>query len=1005
MGSAPLEATGPKLFNRLGRYIVKHPWHFVIFWIALLLVSVPFLQYLGGVTTNSTTTLPASSPSSLAQAEFDRLFPNETGGSSSDLVLAAPNMTDANAQSVVLNVTAALLADPQLKDIASIDSFYTDFALYLSGDLQLGSGALQAALSGATPLPAAVNDTAGLLWGPPATFLTNWEGFGANASANYPAYQATEATYSSSPPALAVLGAFYNGAGASAGGFNGSLACAQNPPEVVNCTDHAVRLNVPSLFPTLFPTPEASQVAESSVTYLDVTNFTSWPSVRFVVVEVVGTSVGLPPSWLITVWDDFPSSVPSPTVALAWANATVKATTFWHEPVPVPYSLSAEYIAPGLTAQLVVVTYSVSDSATGPGGSTPVYSDIDRINAVIPSVVRASDPTHSISFFQTGPSPLDQSEQTVVNAAIQLVLPITVVVLILITAFYFRSPITPLVAFAALAVALVLGLGGTVLLGTLITHVDTTSLTLEEVFVLGVGTDYSIFLISRYREEVIHGTPSREAMVTSVTWAGQSIATSGMTAVIATLALTFSGIALLSQWGMVLSLSVLMTILISLTLIPALVTLVGPRLFWPLTRERFERHANHHRTRTVKQQTYFYRAAALTRRRPVLIIAVILVVTAPLLYVALGVPVSYDFYSQLPSSQPAVQGLNELSQQYGAGFAFPTTALVTFSSPLLVGNHTNASEFASLAALTSLAENTSGVAVVQSLVGPFGAPLATWQNLSSAPVSTQVHLEALASSFVGTDQRTVLLTVQTTQSGLSGAAIGVLTSIESSFGSYSATHTSVTQLAYLGGASVTNDLAIQAAAATERLLLAVAIALIVVLFVVLRSWVIPLLAVATIGLSIAWSWGLTYLVLDRLFGVSIFFFVPTLMFILILGLGIDYNIFLLSRIREERLRGRTSADAISEGLARTGGIITAAAIILAGAFATLMVGSFALLVAIGFSVAVAVLLDAMVVRTYLVPSVLQILGDRVWRLPGRKRAAADLPTPASAPAPAAPKGE
>ena len=115
---------------------------------------------------------------------------------------------------------------------------------------------------------------------------------------------------------------------------------------------------------------------------------------------------------------------------------------------------------------------------------------------------------------------------------------------------------------------------------------------------------------------------------------------------------------------------------------------------------------------------------------------------------------------------------------------------------------------------------------------------------------------------------------------------------------------------------------------------------------------------------------------------------------LVLGLGIDYNIFLLTRVREERSRGRAPGEAAVEAVARTGGIITAAAVILACAFAALLVGSFTLIRAIGFSVAVAVILDAMVVRTYLVPAALQLLGERAWTLlGGRRRPTAEPPAP------------
>ena len=998
MRAEPPVARGPRLFARLGRFVVRHPWYVISFWIALLLVAAPFLQFLGSITTNSTTTLPASSPSSLAQAEFNRLFPNDTGGGSSYLLFTAPNMTDAHAQAVLGNVTRALINDSRLSAVASIDSIYTDYARYVAGDVEIGAVALQAALGASPSLPQGINETANLTWGPPGAFVTEWENRGANTTANYPAYVATQTLYHASPAAQLVLQVFYYGAGSDGKGFNGSLRCAEVPSAVVACSDQAVWLNVPSILPQIFPPdPESQAIAQATVGYLELENFTQWSSIRFAAAEVLGGSTGLSPQWFLTVWDAFPYSVPSPDVALAWATGEVARATLWTEPLPVPAYLLSQYVSPGRHAQLIIVSFSRPDDYVDANGNSPVYADIDEINSLVPSIVHASDPTRSISFVQTGSSPLDQAQQNVINAAIALVLPLTVVVLILITALYFRSPLTPLVAFSGLAVALVLGLGGTVLLGSLVTHVDTTSLTLEEVFVLGVGTDYSIFLISRYREELAAGTDPREAVVTSVTWAGQSVATSGTTAVIATLALTFSGIALLSQWGMVLSLAVLITILLSLTMIPALLTLVGPRVFWPYSGERFRRLAQRQQLRADQRSTYFRRVASLTRRRPLAVVAIILLVTAPLVWVALSVPISYDFYDQLPASQPAVAGLGQLAQQFGPGFAFPTTALVTFASPLLQGNQTNATEFAYLAGLTSLGENTSGVALVQSLVGPYGAPLATWQNLSVQPVATQVHLMALAGSFVGTDDRTVLVVLQMNESGLSQSAITTLNAVGTSFSGYADTRPAITHLAYLGGASVTNDLATQSALATQRLLLAVAAALVVVLFVVLRSWIIPLLAVATIGLSIAWSWGLTYLVLGRLFSVPILFFVPTLMFILILGLGIDYNIFLLSRVREERLRGRSSPEAVEEGLARTGGIITAAAVILAGAFATLLVGSFSLLVAIGFSVAAAVLLDALVVRTFLVPSLLQLLDDRVWRLSGRRGS-----TPAAAPPSAVP---
>jgi RND superfamily putative drug exporter len=991
VADATARGRGPRLFGTLGRWIVRHPWYPIAFWIALLIVAVPFLPLLGSVTTNSTTSLPATAPSSLADRELAELFPNESGGSSTYLLFTGPNLTDPNAQSTILTVTAVLQADPKLTYVAGVSSVYTTYASYLGGEARIASGAVQTA---APVLVPSVNLSSTLLWGPPALFLATWQGLVRNgtspAAANFPAYQETAAALANQTQPLEVLQAFYVGYGSSGAGFNGSAQCARDPTPtaVVACTDRTTRQNVGPLIGQLFPPdPSAQAVANAALATLGVENYTSYPSIRATVATLLVPTVGLPATWIDTVWTEFPHGIASPAEAAGWANATVANSSYYAEPLPIPYSISAQYVDPTGTASLIVVSFSVDDGFTAPGGATPVYNDITEINRIVPPTLAAADPSRAISFVQTGGSALDLAQQTVLNQSLGLVLPITVVLLMAITALYFRAPITPLTAFVGLAIALVLSLGSTVLIGTFITQVDTSALTLEEVFVLGVGTDYSIFLIARYREELIAGRASREAVVTSLTWAGQSVATSGTTAVIATLALAFSGVALLSQWGIVLSVAILIVMMASLTLTPALLVLIGPRIFWPATKDRGRRLAEAQLDRIAGERTYFYRAGRLAQRRPWTIVGIILLLSIPLILVALSVPVSYDYYGQLPTSQPAIQGLQTLGGHYGPGFAFPSTALVTFSAPLLVGtNRTNATEFGEIAALTGIAESTSGIAQVRSPVGPWGAPLATWTNFSTAPIATQQNLRALLSAYVGTDGRTVLLSLQTSVSGLSEDAIHTIQSVESSFATYQGVHPDVTHVAFGGAAPVTSDLAAQTAEATERMIIAVAIGLIIVLFVVLRSWIIPLMAVATIGLSILWSWALTYLVLERIFGLALFFFVPTVLFILILGLGIDYNIFLLTRVREERLRGRSSSEATVQGVARTGGIITAAAIILASAFASLLFGSFALLVAIGFSVAIAVILDAMVVRTYLVPAAMHLLGDRVWQLaPGRRR--------------------
>ncbi|MHB8351851.1 MAG: MMPL/RND family transporter, partial [Thermoplasmata archaeon] len=974
---------GERLFGSLGRFIVRHPWYPIIFWIVLLLVAAPFLSRVGSVTTNSTANVPASAPSSIAQAKIAALFPNQTAGSDSIVLVTGSDLLAAPAQQAVLAVTGKIAGDPNLTEVSGLQTLYSAYASYLLGQARLGLGVLNDGLSSSPSLLTSVNGTVGLIWGPPTLFLAAWEAYGAAhpgtapATWNAPADRQAEANLSGNPPALAVLEAFYQGANGSAAGFNGSADCAADAATVVACTDATVRTNVGPLLPGLVPA-SGLPIAAAVLSGLGEANATSYASVQATVGGLLGASSGLPGPFLTLLWQQFPTLAPALPLLTGWTVSVADGPVAAY-PLPIPAPLESGFLAPDGTAELLLITYAVSDSYTV-AGSSPVFADVQELGRIIPPTLAAADPGGDLKYYQTGGAPLDLEENTVLSSSLALVLPLTILVLIGITIAYFRAPLAPLLTFGGLGIALGLGIGAVVLIGSLVTKVDVTSIELEETFVLGVGTDYSIFLVSRYREELYGGAAPTEAVVTAVTWAGQSVATSGGTAVISTLALAFSGVALLSEWGMVLSVAILLTVLISLTLVPAFLVLLGRRVFWPAVGARFDRQAERARRVTRTEASYFFRTGRRTQHRPKTILFVILLVSLPILYVASNVPISYNFYQQLPGGLSATDGLAELNSHFGPGFAFPIQALVSFPSPLVVGNMSNATEFEALAGLTALYATTPQVQSVGSPVGPQGAPLGEWLNLSRLPGASRTSLQGLLAGFVGTDGRSVLLTVTPAVGGLSYAAVQLLGHLRSEFDGYQATHPALTSLYFGGGAPVTRDLAAQTSLATTRMIALVALGLMIVLFVVLRSWLIPLLAVATIGLSLAWSWGISDIVLRQTFGIPIFFFVPTILFIIILGLGIDYNIFLLTRVREERLKGRDSSTAVVRSVGLTGGIITAAAVILASAFAVLALGQFLLLRSIGFAVAVAILLDAMVVRTYLVPSALQALGARVWEL-------------------------
>lgn len=163
----------------------------------------------------------------------------------------------------------------------------------------------------------------------------------------------------------------------------------------------------------------------------------------------------------------------------------------------------------------------------------------------------------------------------------------------------------------------------------------------------------------------------------------------------------------------------------------------------------------------------------------------------------------------------------------------------------------------------------------------------------------------------------------------------------------------------------------------------VSIGVFVVLLIVLGSVVLPLFSILSILLSISWILAAVFVVFDFVLHKPVLFAVPMFLFLFLIGLGMDYNIFILTRSREEFSKSGKHEEAVVEAVDKTGGVITACALIMAGAFGTMMLSRTAILQEFGFALAFGVLLDAIVVRTYVTPAIIKILGPKwTWWAPG-----------------------
>jgi len=673
------------------------------------------------------------------------------------------------------------------------------------------------------------------------------------------------------------------------------------------------------------------------------------------------------------------------STALSLANQTIWAYTLPtyrlpSPPIPpIPPAILQNFISPDNKVMIVIVSFSKSPGSFGRANTDPILKNVVTMRTII-SQLKSSDGGPSQTYV-TGDLATTADSSLGSDRDLGLIEPVTIGAILILAGLFFFAIATPFVPLTIVGLALLITEGGLYLIGKYIIPIQDTTTTFLFTIMLGVGTDYSIFLMARYREERVEGHDKAAAVQTSVTWSGESIATSATTVIIAFGAMTISSFTLLQSIGVGLGFGVLIALLVSLTLIPSFILVAGNRIFWPRSGKRFESYAVKARKKRSERPGYFRRAASFSVKRPALVLGLTILISIPAIYISLTGSTSYDFTAGLTHAE-SVDGLAVLEKSFGAGQIGPTQVLVQFPGTILVnGNLTNVAQ-ANLETLSQSIGNLSNVKVVTGPTRPNGV-LVNATNMRA--VMPQDRLAILGD--IGKDNRTALVTVLFVDEPFTQRSLDTVSQIRSLVGTLRALVPSLAQDSILvGGASAsTLDFSSETVGQFNTMRILTVSAIFLVLLVVLGSYPLAITGILSIGLSITWAYAATLLFFNNVLQSGVLFIIPLVLFLLLYGIGMDYNIFILTRIREEAQKGKETRQAVVDAVDRTGGIITALALILAGALGSLLLSSNRLLEGFGFAIALAVVLDAMVVRTYLVPAIMSVLGQRAWWGPNRLR--------------------
>ena len=581
--------------------------------------------------------------------------------------------------------------------------------------------------------------------------------------------------------------------------------------------------------------------------------------------------------------------------------------------------------APGSPAELVSQSGATAVTVVPIGSGDVIHTtpSVEALRAI------AADAPAGLEMRVTGWVAVQSDYNSAIKEAdVKLLLATGALVLLLLLAVY-RSPILAFLPLAVVGIAYAVATGILdVLARTVDLPVDSTSTSLLLVLMFGAGTDYCLLLVARYRAALRDEPDPAAALARALPDAAPAMIASGLTVIAALLVMLSAIFGVNRTLGPVNAIGVGVVLLASVTLLPALLAAFGRRAFWP------RRHTEP--TAESRQERIWQSVGARVRRRPAVWLAGAAAGLVAASFGLLAYHPSVDAVAQFRHETDGTRGYETLRGDFPAGALAPVTAIVQADDGRL--------EPAQVAAARERLAAADGVAAVT----------------DTGRRSGDGSLAALTVTF--DDEpflQPALDRVASLRDSVSAGAPGVRV---------------------LLGEGSGERLDFKRAAARDLRVVIPLVLLVVLttLVLLLRAAVAPLYLLATVILSFLGTLGLSLAIFRFVFDQHSFDpALPLIVFIFLVALGADYNIFLMSRVREEAARVGTS-EGVLRALVATGPVITSAGLILAGTFSVLMVLPIWDLFEIGFTVALGVVVDTFVVRSIAVPALTWLFGDRAW---------------------------
>ncbi len=989
------------LFTRLARTIIKHNRAVFVIWLVALAASVPaILQVQSVIVYTETAYNPKTSESSVAQSIVSREF-SISQGSSVVVVITSTDVRGNDVRDFTLTFNKTLHNDRTITNLSNVTSIYDIYYQLLVGytnvvHLQLYQEKNLTSLA------------ASLEFGIPAIYVTQWTTLVNSgpfnitqaqvAAYNQKANQSTWLTVSSQTPqaylplALAYQNRFYQSWNTTftAPSYTQPQLAIVAPPlaRAQNVTKgNPLLVNQPAYYNITLPffqssvtDPATRALFVDSAGFFNLFNFcpTTCPNnywndpavLQTFVVDSFSEAVNATPTQTFIIGEIYLlGSSASFGDFTSLAGTLLRSYNINSYPVQPSKDVYTQFVSGSNDTMLVILDFKT----TGPDPKNSIASirtDVQHANVFSNT---------NLLVYVTGAPAFNYDIETESIRDVERIDPITVLLIIVIVGIFFASLAAPLIPVSAIGISVGIAFGLVYVIGTWFTSVHFLILTLLPVAMFGAGSDYCIFLVSRYAEERRIGRGKKDAVERAVTWAGESIATSGATVVIAFGSLAIAGFGMLRSIGIAVMMGISIALLVALTLVPAILSMFGDKIFWPGGLGLW-------RKKKAKSSSYYARAARFTAKHSKLILIVALAVTLPATSTVLSSQTSHDLISQVPNSLESRAGYNSMVRGFGPGTITPTYTIVQTPVLLATDNWINVTALRSLSYAENSTLSISGVSKVYGLTHPSGDPI-PYSSFSQLNTAQQQAMIRSMKPFLGSDGKSAMVWANLSNEPYTDQAITTLTKIRQNINSLQSNDELLAGSTMLVGGETASvaDLANSSAADYFNMTALVLVGVFVVLMIALGSIFTPLRLIFTILLSISWAMAAVIYIFHTYIGMELIWILPIMLLVIMLGLGLDYDIFLVTRIREYVVGGAKEDEAIETAVERTGGIITATGLVTAGAFGTMMLSQIPMLQQLGLAFFIVVILDATLTRVYLVPSIMRHMKRLNWWAPGRIR--------------------